>query len=252
MFRLLNMMMNSAIKRGAVVAAPPHQNESDFAMNKLDIPPHINSRQLAKDGGYKFFHGSPCRKGHDGFRYAGGHCVQCTLDKEKTEERKLQKAEYRASEAGKAVIKAYNLKHYYDNHEYNIKRVAEWQKKNPDKVRASTVKNQPKRNAQTREWRKSNRHICRIHEEKRRALLAGNGGEHTHEQAMAVLERQKHRCIYCGEKLTEVNRHKDHIMPLALGGTNDITNIQWLDAKCNLRKHKKDPIEWAQKNGRLL
>lgn len=246
------LKLNSAIKRGAVVAAPPHQNESDFAMNKSDIPPNIKSRQLAKDGGYKYFHGNPCRKGHDGLRYAYGHCVQCMLDKLSTEEAKEKKKQYRASDAGKAVTKAYNEKHYKENYEYNLKRVAEWQKKNPDKVRALRAKHQPKRNEQTKEWRKSNRHICRIHEEKRRALLAGNGGEHTHEQAMAVLEKQKHRCINCPEKLTESNRHKDHIMPLALGGTNDITNIQWLCKRCNLTKHKKDPIAWAQKNGRLL
>lgn len=41
-------------------------------------------------------------------------------------------------------------------------------------------------------------------------------------------------------------------MPLARGGGNGIGNIQLLCPPCNLRKGSKDPIKWAQKNGRLL
>ncbi len=221
-------------------------------MNKSDIPQHINSRQSAKDGGYKYFHGTICKYGHDGFRYVSGHCVQCQIDKMQTEEAKKKKAEYRASEAGKAVTKVYNVKYYHEDRENQINRVKEYQKARPDVALKSKRKHKEKWYAYTREWRKENRHICRIHEEKRRARISGNGGEHTHEQAMAVLEMQNHKCVNCGKALTKQNRHKDHIMPLYLGGTNDIKNIQWLDNTCNLRKHKKDPIVWAQSQGRLL
>lgn len=229
-----------------------HQNESDFAMNKSDIPLHINSRQAAKDGGYKFFHGNPCKNGHDGFRYAHGHCVQCQIDKMSTEEAKQRKKEYRASEHGKIVTKKYNEKHYYENYEYNLERVRKYARNNPEQRKEWKKKNHEKVKAWLDRWRKENRHICRIHEEKRRARIHGNGGEHTHEQAMGMLDYQKHKCVNCKCKLTEENRHKDHIMPLALGGTNDISNIQWLCDKCNMSKHAKEPIAWAQSQGRLL
>ena len=41
-------------------------------------------------------------------------------------------------------------------------------------------------------------------------------------------------------------------MPVALGGGSEITNIQLLCEPCNLAKHAKHPIEWAQQMGRLL
>ena len=62
-----------------------------------------------------------------------------------------------------------------------------------------------------------------------------------------VLKRQNFRCP-CGQKLkfkksqellyednAEVG-HVDHIVPLARGGSNDITNLQALCPKCNLSK----------------
>jgi hypothetical protein len=67
-----------------------------------------------------------------------------------------------------------------------------------------------------------------------------------------VLKRQNFRCP-CGQKLkfkssqellyddnAEVG-HVDHIIPLARGGTNDITNFQALCPKCNLSKGVKLP-----------
>jgi 5-methylcytosine-specific restriction endonuclease McrA len=39
---------------------------------------------------------------------------------------------------------------------------------------------------------------------------------------------------------------------LSRGGSNDISNIELLCERCNLRKHAKDPIDWAQENGLLV
>lgn len=44
----------------------------------------------------------------------------------------------------------------------------------------------------------------------------------------------------------------DHIMPLALGGTNTDDNIQLLCPTCNRSKHAKHPVDFMQQRGFLL
>lgn len=57
----------------------------------------------------------------------------------------------------------------------------------------------------------------------------------------AVFFRDRGRCCFCGRDLsglfsTESVKHFDHIVPLALGGLNDVANLQLLCSKCNLSK----------------
>ena len=83
------------------------------------------------------------------------------------------------------------------------------------------------------------------------AKAANADGEHTVDQILDLLEKQQSRCAACRKNLKD-GYHADHIMPLARGGSNDIGNIQLLCVACNLSKGHSDPIEWAQKKGRLL
>ena len=50
---------------------------------------------------------------------------------------------------------------------------------------------------------------------------------------------------YCGRSLKD-GCHVDHIMPLALGGNNDLRNLQFLCPNCNIRKSKLHPDEWER------
>lgn len=87
----------------------------------------------------------------------------------------------------------------------------------------------------------------------RRAQVRGAEGAFTAAQVDALYERQKGKCAEpsCRKSLKR-DYHRDHINPLALGGSNDIGNIQLLCRPCNRRKHAKDPFVWARENGRLL
>lgn len=51
-----------------------------------------------------------------------------------------------------------------------------------------------------------------------------------------VFKRDRHQCQACGKKPPEVKLQVDHIIPLAKGGTNDISNLQTLCQGCNLAK----------------
>jgi 5-methylcytosine-specific restriction protein A len=54
-----------------------------------------------------------------------------------------------------------------------------------------------------------------------------------------VFQRDKYQCQSCGKTSGEAQLSVDHIIPLARGGTNDISNLQTLCLTCNQRKTDK-------------
>lgn len=86
---------------------------------------------------------------------------------------------------------------------------------------------------------------------RRKAVRLRAGGDFTPAQITDLYLKQRGRCANCGVKLGD-KFHRDHRDALSNGGSNDISNIELLCARCNTRKHAKDPIRWAKENGRLL
>lgn len=66
-----------------------------------------------------------------------------------------------------------------------------------------------------------------------------------------LFETQEGLCFYCDAFLVDGQIHKDHIMPLALWGPNDVKNIVLACAACNLSKGSKHPIHFAQSSARI-
>ncbi|MBD2387677.1 HNH endonuclease [Cylindrospermum sp. FACHB-282] len=57
-----------------------------------------------------------------------------------------------------------------------------------------------------------------------------------------VFQRDKYQCQSCGKTTLEASLSIDHIIPLARGGQNDISNLQSLCFTCNQEKTDKiDP-----------
>ena len=57
-----------------------------------------------------------------------------------------------------------------------------------------------------------------------------------------VFERDRYQCQSCGKTQLETQLSIDHIIPLARGGQNDISNLQTLCCPCNRqKKHYLDP-----------
>lgn len=78
------------------------------------------------------------------------------------------------------------------------------------------------------------KYLSRVH--KRRALKLGNGGDYSPEEWRLLCEHFQNICLACHQsrRLTA-----DHVVPLSLGGKNDIGNIQPLCRTCNARKHNR-------------
>jgi 5-methylcytosine-specific restriction endonuclease McrA len=166
------------------------------------------------------------RKLADPERTAAARARQREIDKTvpgRLEDRRRKGAKYRRDnyEKNRAKREAYNAA----NSARIVSVVAEWRKKNPEAVAR--------------------------HANNRRARKLAAGGEISRGLSDRLFKLQKGRCACCGEKLG-VKYDLDHIVPLALGGSNEDNNIQLLRPRCNAKKSAKDPIVFMQSKGFLI
>jgi len=218
------------------------------------VPEVINRKQASNLGLKKYFTGKMCPHGHISERYvSGGNCIACldefvVLNPEKVRASKKKwnvlNPEKKAAlnlkwcRANPEKVAAKNKKAYASNPEKYRKKIALWRANNPDKVKEQNK----------RKWL-NNREGCLINKRTRRARKRNNGGSHTAQDIMELFIQQNERCAYCKAQLTIQNKHVDHIMPLALGGSNDRSNLQILCAPCNQSKSSKHPIDYCRSIG---
>ena len=106
--------------------------------------------------------------------------------------------------------------------------------------RGLSDKDRALRNARLHRWYWGNldrgRAARKVKEHRRRARKVGNGGTYTVIQWESLCEQYGNCCLACGATgLLTV----DHIVPLALGGANDIGNLQPLCGPCNSYKYAR-------------
>jgi len=176
---------------------------------------------------------------------------------------------YRKSDAARASVKASVAK----RPEYYAAKRQDWEKAN--RVRRQTAKNaqyaadpEPGRakalrhlakpgvrekiaaRAKAAKARPEERERLRINKQNRRDRT--RSGKLTRGITAKLMTLQRGCCAGCACNLSESGHHLDHIVPLALDGEHADHNMQLLCPRCNLQKNAKDPIAWAQLQGRLL
>lgn len=198
--------------------------------------PKIVSRDEALAQGLKrYFDGKPCPHGHVAAKLIrkdrpSGHCSECVrLASLRWKHAHVERSRELARRWGR------------ENPETKL----DWFRRNRDRQRAANRRYYEKNWAAMVERGKA----C---ERKRRAVKRGCSGSHTIADLRAIMKLQKQRCAYCRADLRRVKRHLDHIVPLALGGSNGRENLQYLCAPCNLSKGAKDPAQFARERGLLL
>lgn len=231
---------------------------------------HIFTRKQAISNGFRhYFTGKPCKRGHYSLRMVSGKCLACEPVHAPSKERRAaqgaryylkhkdrlleqQRNKYRASsEAKKASSNRWRLAnpdrkreanraHYLANKERYRKRGAEWAENNQERMREAAKK-----------WRQENAERVRASKRNRKALLRKAEGLHTEEDIQRLMVLQRSKCAHCSRSIKK-ERHVDHVIPIARGGSNWPDNLQLLCPHCNMSKGAKDPYEWKQERGMLL
>lgn len=225
--------------------APPPANS--------DLP---STRSEAKETGSKwYFTGNPCPHGHVAPRMTtSGGCRTCAY----------------------ARTAAYLSKKWEESSEWRIEKVAKERerRKRPENIeheREKSARRAREKRLADPEYAEETRRRCRTycaevrkfdevaklkkitHHRTRRARKAGSEGHHTNDEISDLLAKQKYKCAECGVSVRKKGqRHVDHVMPLALGGSNWISNLQILCPTCNMSKGAKHPLDWAKSKGRLV
>lgn len=158
-------------------------------------------------------------------------------------------------ESNPEKAKVYSATYRSSNSDIAQARTAAWRAANPGKGRATDAAwraaNPEKKRLSRASWRANHPEAARIHHQNRRARKKAAPGKLSKGLSAKLFKLQKGKCPCCKQPLGD-DCHLDHIIPLALGGTNTDDNMQLLRAKCNLQKHAKHPVDFMRQRGFLL
>ena len=116
--------------------------------------------------------------------------------------------------------------------------VADWAKKNKKRIKknnaARYLRDKERIKARCAAYSKAHPEATNARTHKRRAARTKAGGAYTSAQWIALCNKYGNVCLCCNKKrkLTA-----DHVVPIAKGGSSNISNIQPLCMPCNAHKH---------------
>lgn len=63
--------------------------------------------------------------------------------------------------------------------------------------------------------------------------------------ALAIRERDAHRCVYCGAREKDARHHLDHLTPRSHGGEDVATNLVVACRRCNTARQNMTLAQWS-------
>lgn len=127
-----------------------------------------------------------------------------------------------------AARRAYERVWYARHREKVIAKVRRWQVAHPP-----TDASRRQHNTVHGRWQKRNLDAHALNQQRRRARIAGVGGNVTRAEWLAILERHGHRCAYCRSP-NDITM--DHVIPISRGGRHTADNVVPACRPCNSRK----------------
>lgn len=169
------------------------------------------------------------------------YCTKCGETKPTTEYHKCASKRDGLLSNCKVCVNAANAKYRAANPEKVKAAISKWRAANRERVKERLAA-----------YRGANLEPHRIREHTRRARKRESGGKLSKLLTDKLFRLQRGKCACgCKQPLGD-DYHLDHIMPLALGGSNTDDNIQLLRATCNHQKSAKHPVDFMRQRGFLL
>ncbi len=165
-----------------------------------------------------------CQRGHMTKRFTGnGACYECTK-----------------------IINEANRKKYRngpDGGVFKAKKNAErnrWaaRPENAGRIKIYTQRDLEKFGKRTKDLENARADTARL-----RAKKLGCEGSYSGDELKAMLVKGDYKCSECKQEV-DAKYEADHIIPLRIGGSNFIENIQILCRKCNRSKSCLNPTDW--------
>lgn len=128
--------------------------------------------------------------------------------------------------ANKEKVAEQRLAYYAANRDRILASQRQYREEHPEVDRATHAK-----------WKSANKDLVNAATHRRRNKIVVNGGHWTAEEWQALKASFDHRCLFCWRQEPEIVLTFDHVVPVHLGGSNDISNGQPLCKPCNSRKH---------------
>lgn len=97
-------------------------------------------------------------------------------------------------------------------------------------------------------WKGGYEHKLHINR-RRKAQKKANGGNHSLLQWEQLKAICNYMCVKCQKKEPEIKLTADHIVPISLGGTDSIDNIQPMCGSCNASKGNRSSTKYIINQG---
>lgn len=160
------------------------------------------------------------------------HATTPSLSKEEVRKRRVESIALAIKEGRRKFLKGQENKQWTGGPKAAARRSIE-----SGKAAACTRKYRAKNPERVREWAQKR--------------AQGRIGRLPWGTTQRLLSLQKGKCAICRCSIAH-GYHIDHVMPLALGGKHEPSNLQLLCPPCNLRKSAKHPVDYMQEAGFLL